>query len=70
MTRLTDLMTEQEVAAMLRVTPSTVSRWASKGLIPVIVLPSGRRRFRRVDLERLTLPIVVEVADVGPAIAL
>src|SRR5664280_3604569 len=35
----TELLTEREVAALLRVAPSTVGRWAARGLIPVIVLP-------------------------------
>ena len=56
MAPVNELLTEREVAALLRVAPSTVSRWATKGLIPVIVLPSGRRRFRLDDVERLTLP--------------
>ena len=48
-----ELLTEREVAALLRVAPSTVGRWAARGLIPVIVLPSGRRRFRRDDVTLL-----------------
>ena len=59
----TELLTEREVAALLRVTPSTVGRWATRGLIPVIVLPSGRRRFRLGDVERLILPTAVGISD-------
>jgi len=32
-------------------------------LIPVIVLPSGRRRFRLGDVERLILPTAVGISD-------
>ena len=58
-----ELLTEREVATRLRVAPSTVGRWAAKGLIPVIVLPSGRKRFRLDDVERLTLPTAVRISD-------
>jgi excisionase family DNA binding protein len=60
-----ELLTEREVAARLRVAPSTVGRWAARGLIPVIVLPSGRRRFRLDDVERLTLPTSIGLLDDG-----
>lgn len=58
-----ELLTEREVADLLRVAPSTVGRWAARGLIPVILLPSGRRRFRLNDVERLTLPTSVGIVD-------
>ena len=63
----TELLTEREVAALLRVAPSTVGRWAARGLIPVIVLPSGRRRFRRDDVT-LLLESTVSGVRVGDAV--
>jgi excisionase family DNA binding protein len=63
----TELLTEREVAALLRVAPSTVGRWAATGLIPVIVLPSGRRRFRRDDVT-LLLESTVSGVRVGDAV--
>ena len=42
-------------------------RWANKGLIPVIVLPSGRRRFRRDDVT-LLLESTVSGVRVGDAV--
>lgn len=53
-----DLMTPGEVAALFRVTPKTVTRWAEAGKLPVVRTLGGHRRFpadavRRVraDLE-------------------
>ena len=67
MTPVSELLTEREVAALLRVTPSTVGRWAVKGLIPAIVLPSGRRRFRRDDV-RLLLESTRSSDHIGDAV--
>ncbi|MEU8196368.1 BldC family transcriptional regulator [Microbispora amethystogenes] len=36
-----------EVAALLRVDPKTVTRWAATGRIPSIRTPGGHRRFPR-----------------------
>lgn len=44
------LMGITEAAELLGVHIETVRRWADKGLIPVVRLPSGHRRFRRADL--------------------
>lgn len=46
-------MTSGEVARVLSVRTSTVSRWAASGQLDAIRLPSGRLRFRREDVERL-----------------
>ncbi|HVL83697.1 MAG TPA: BldC family transcriptional regulator [Pseudonocardia sp.] len=52
------LLTPGEVAAMFRVDPKTVTRWASAGRIGSIRTPGGHRRFResevRVMLAELT----------------
>ena len=40
------LLTSAEVAAMFRVDPKTVLRWASTGRIPSIHTPGGQRRYR------------------------
>lgn len=39
------LMKPGEVAAMFRVDPKTVTRWAAAGLIHSIKTPGGHRRF-------------------------
>ena len=45
-------ITAREVAALLPGTSDqTVLRWARDGKIPVVTLPSGRRFFRREDVE-------------------
>lgn len=45
------LMTPAEVAALFRVDPKTVARWANSGKITSIRTLGGHRRFRRVDVE-------------------
>ena len=43
-----------QVARMLGVDPSTVTRWDESGkLRPALTLPSGHRRYRRSDIEAL-----------------
>lgn len=41
----------REAAAQLGVATKTLRRWVRKGQIPAIRLPSGRLRFRPVDVE-------------------
>lgn len=48
-----DFLTPGEVAELLHVSPKTVSRWASQGLLPCLVTLGGHRRFRRRDVERI-----------------
>jgi excisionase family DNA binding protein len=40
------LYTPGEVAAMFRVDPKTVTRWAKAGLLASIRTPGGHRRYR------------------------
>ena len=49
----TQYLTPSEVAAMLHVSPKTVSRWASHGYLPCLVTLGGHRRFRREDVEEI-----------------
>lgn len=46
------LMTPAEVAALFRVDPKTVARWANSGKIASIRTLGGHRRFRRADVEK------------------
>ncbi|NCT90218.1 helix-turn-helix domain-containing protein [Cellulomonas sp. APG4] len=47
-------MTSAEAVALLPgVTIRTLQRWADSGKVPSATLPSGRRRFRRADIEAL-----------------
>ncbi len=42
-----------EAAALLHVSPKTVSRWAKEGKLPHVVTLGGHRRFPRKEIERL-----------------
>jgi len=43
------LLTPGEVAALFRVDPKTVTRWAASGRISSIRTPGGHRRYREVQ---------------------
>jgi excisionase family DNA binding protein len=47
------LLTPGEVAALFRVDPKTVTRWAASGRIRSIRTPGGHRRFRQSEVNRL-----------------
>lgn len=47
------LLTPGEVAALFRVDPKTVTRWASAGRIASIRTPGGHRRFRESEVRAL-----------------
>jgi len=47
------LLTPGEVAAMFRVDPKTVTRWAAAGRISSIRTPGGHRRFREDEVRAL-----------------
>lgn len=47
------LLLPSEVAALFRVDPKTVTRWAVQGRVTALVTPGGRRRFRSEDVRAL-----------------
>lgn len=55
------LLTPGEVAALFRVTPKTVTRWAEAGKLPVVRTLGGHRRFPAAEVlavrAGLTVPI-------------
>lgn len=56
MTRATDteaLLTPAEVAAMFRVDPKTVTRWAKSGKLSSIRTLGGHRRYRESEVRAL-----------------
>lgn len=57
------LLSTIEVARRFQVTPSTVSRWAKRGLLASIRTPGGTLRFRPADVEAFLAP------DDEPAVA-
>lgn len=54
------LMTPREVAAVFRVDPKTVTRWARAGKLASVRTIGGHRRFYAAEVERL-----LEVVDGG-----
>lgn len=47
------MLTPGEVAALFRVDPKTVTRWAAAGRIGSIRTPGGHRRFRESEIKAL-----------------
>ena len=47
------LLTPSEVAAMFRVNPKTVTRWARAGKISAIRTLGGHRRYRETEVRAL-----------------
>jgi excisionase family DNA binding protein len=47
------LLTPGEVAALFRVDPKTVGRWAAAGRLVYIRTPGGHRRFRESEIRAL-----------------
>lgn len=58
-----DLMTTGDVAKLLDVSPSTVTRWVKNGVLSALVMPSGRYKFRRADIEALLGEPATPTAD-------
>ncbi|MDQ6897236.1 MAG: BldC family transcriptional regulator [Actinomycetota bacterium] len=50
------LLTPAEVAAMFRVDPKTVTRWAQAGKLTAIRTLGGHRRYRESEVSRLLGP--------------
>jgi excisionase family DNA binding protein len=61
------LLTPGEVAAMFRVDPKTVTRWALAGRISSIRTPGGHRRFHEAEIRALLAEGVAVPAQVTPA---
>jgi excisionase family DNA binding protein len=47
------MMTPGEVAALFRVDPRTVTRWAKIGKLPFVRTPGGHRRYREIEVRAL-----------------
>lgn len=47
------LLTPAEVAAMFRVDPKTVTRWAKAGKLTSLRTPGGHRRYREAEVRAL-----------------
>lgn len=47
------LLTPAEVAALFRVDPKTVTRWAKAGKLTAVRTLGGHRRYRKSEVEQL-----------------
>lgn len=56
------LLTPGEVAALFRVDPKTVTRWAAAGRIGSIRTPGGHRRFRESEVHSMLADLTSETA--------
>ena len=52
------LLTPAEVAAMFRVDPKTVTRWAKAGKLNSIRTLGGHRRYREVEVRALLTDVI------------
>ena len=43
----------RDVADVFGVSTDTVTRWANAGRLPVYVMPSGHRRYKRADIDAI-----------------
>ena len=57
------LLTPGEVAALFRVDPKTVTRWATAGRIGSIRTPGGHRRFRESEVNELLAELTTDASD-------
>lgn len=61
------LLTPGEVAALFRVTPKTVTRWAEAGKLRAIRTLGGHRRFLAADVVRVRQEMEAAMAATGRA---
>lgn len=50
---LDQLLTKHEVAALMKVTPRTVYEWGRSGILPKVMLPVVRIRYRLGDVKQM-----------------
>jgi excisionase family DNA binding protein len=59
------LMTPAEVAALFRVDPKTVTRWADAGKLTAVRTLGGHRRYRQDEVQNLLVSSSLAPAGVG-----
>jgi len=59
------LLTPSEVAALFRVDPKTVTRWAKAGKLTSIRTLGGHRRFKESEVKSLLISISSVEAKIG-----
>ena len=61
------LMTPAEVAALFRVDPKTVTRWADAGKMTAVRTLGGHRRYRRDEVQNLLVSSSLSSAEITTA---
>ena len=61
------LMTPAEVAALFRVDPKTVTRWADAGKMTAVRTLGGHRRYRREEVQNLLVSSSLSSAEISAA---
>lgn len=56
------LLKPAEVAALFRVDPKTVTRWAKQGRVSAVMTPGGHRRYRETEIRALLEGLTTERA--------
>ena len=59
--RVASFLRSAEVAAILQVSPKTIARWASQGLLPCQRTLGGHRRYPAAAIHQLAASLVQEV---------
>jgi len=59
------LLTPSEVAALFRVDPKTVTRWAKAGKLTSIRTLGGHRRFKESEVKSLLVSISSQAVKIG-----
>lgn len=59
-------MTPAEVAALFRVDPKTVTRWADAGKLTAVRTLGGHRRYRQDEVQKLLVASSISTQGSGP----
>jgi excisionase family DNA binding protein len=58
-------MTPAEVAALFRVDPKTVTRWADAGKLTAVRTLGGHRRYRQDEVQNLLVASSISLSNAG-----
>jgi excisionase family DNA binding protein len=58
-------MTPAEVAALFRVDPKTVTRWADAGKLTAVRTLGGHRRYRQEEVQNLLVASSISLPNAG-----
>jgi len=57
------LLNVAQAARVLRIHPNTLRAWGDKGLVPMVRMPNGYRRFAVVEIEELRRTMGLDRTD-------